>query len=44
MTLGRTIRDAREAARMSIAALSEATSIRIGLLTEMEANNFKHCG
>ena len=44
MTLGRTIRDAREAARMSIAALSEATSIRIGLLSEMEANNFKHCG
>jgi cytoskeletal protein RodZ len=44
MTLGRTIRDAREAARMSIPTLSEATSIRIGLLTEMEANNFKHCG
>lgn len=44
MTLGRTIRDAREAARMSIPTLSEATSIRIGLLTEMEENNFKHCG
>jgi cytoskeletal protein RodZ len=44
MTLGTTMRDAREAARMSIAALSEATSIRIGLLTEMESDNFKHCG
>jgi cytoskeletal protein RodZ len=44
MTLGRTIRDAREASRMSIEALSEATSIRIGLLAEMEANNFSHCG
>jgi cytoskeletal protein RodZ len=44
MTLGRTIRDAREASRMSIEALSDATSIRIGLLTEMEANNFSHCG
>jgi len=44
MTLGTTIRDAREASRISIAALSEATSIRIGLLTEMEANNFIHCG
>ena len=44
MTLGTTIRDAREAARVSIESLSESTSIRIGLLTEMESNNFKHCG
>ena len=44
MTLGRTIRDAREAARLSIGSLSESTSIRIGLLTEMEADNFAHCG
>jgi len=44
MTLGRTIRDAREASGMSIEALSDATSIRIGLLAEMEANNFSHCG
>ena len=44
MTLGSTIRDAREAARLSIQSLSEATSIRIGLLTEMENNNFIHCG
>ena len=44
MALGRTIRDAREAARVSIESLSESTSIRIGLLTEMESDNFKHCG
>ena len=44
MTLGQTIRDAREAALMSIESLSESTSIRIGLLTEMENNNFSHCG
>ena len=44
MTLGSTIRDAREAARISVAALSESTSIRMGLLLEMEDNNFKHCG
>ena len=44
MTLGRTLRDAREASHMSIEALSDATSIRIGLLAEMEANNFSHCG
>jgi cytoskeletal protein RodZ len=44
MTLGSTIRDAREAARLSIESLSDSTSIRIGLLTEMENNNFSHCG
>ena len=44
MTLGSTIRDAREAARLSIETLSASTSIRIGLLTEMENNNFTHCG
>ena len=44
MTLGSTIRDAREAARISLESLSESTSIRIGLLTEMENNNFSHCG
>ena len=44
MTLGTTMRDAREAAGMSIATLSDATSIRMGLLTEMESDNFKHCG
>jgi cytoskeletal protein RodZ len=44
MTLGSTIRDAREAAGLSIESLSESTSIRIGLLSEMENNNFSHCG
>lgn len=44
MTLGRTLRDAREASGMSIQTLSELTSIRIGLLAEMEADNFSHCG
>jgi cytoskeleton protein RodZ len=44
MTLGRTLRDAREASRMSIEALSELTNIRIGLLSQMEADSFKNCG
>lgn len=44
MTLGSTIRDAREAARISLESLSDSTSIRMGLLTEMEDNNFAHCG
>ena len=44
MTLGDSIRDARVAAHLSIEDLSNLTSIRIGLLTEIESNNFKHCG
>jgi cytoskeleton protein RodZ len=44
MTLGSTIRDAREAARLSIETLSESTSIRVGLLIEMEADDFLNCG
>jgi cytoskeleton protein RodZ len=44
MTLGSTIGDAREAARLGIEDLSAVTSIRVGLLTEMELNNFSHCG
>jgi cytoskeletal protein RodZ len=44
MTLGSTIRDAREAARLSIEKLSESTSIRVGLLIEMEADDFLNCG
>ena len=44
MTLGSTIRDAREAARISLESLSDSTSIRMGLLTEMEDNRFTHCG
>lgn len=44
MTLGQVLRDARIAARLSIEELSDSTSIRIGLLTQMEEGNFKHCG
>ena len=44
MTLGHTLRDAREASGLSIEALSAKTNIRIGLLVEMESNNFSHCG
>jgi cytoskeletal protein RodZ len=44
MTLGAAIRSAREAAHISIEDLSAATSVRIGLLTEIESNNFEHCG
>ena len=44
MILGDALRDARIAARLSIEDLSNLTSIRIGLLTEMENNNFSHCG
>jgi cytoskeleton protein RodZ len=44
MTLGQVLRDARIAARLSIEELSDSTSIRIGLLTQMEEDNFKHCG
>lgn len=44
MTLGQVIRDARIAAHLSIEQLSDMTSVRIGLLTEMEENNFSHCG
>lgn len=44
MSLGSFMRDARESSGLSIDALSAATSIRAGLLAEMEADNFKHCG
>jgi cytoskeletal protein RodZ len=44
MTTGSELRDRREDAGLSIETLANATSIRGGLITEMEANNFKHCG
>lgn len=44
MTLGDELKRSRESARISIQDLAAATSIRIGLLEEMEANNFEHCG
>lgn len=44
MTLGATIRSAREAVGITREDLSATTNIRVGLLTEIEANNFEHCG
>jgi len=44
MPLGEFIRDARERAGLSVDELSEATSIRAGLIREIEKNNFVHCG
>lgn len=44
MTLGALLRDAREAARLSIEEVSQSTNVRVGLLREMESNNFLHCG
>ena len=44
MTLGTLLRDAREAARLSLEDVSESTNIRVGLLSEMERNLFVHCG
>ncbi|CAN2204882.1 COG1426 Predicted transcriptional regulator contains Xre-like HTH domain [Candidatus Nanopelagicaceae bacterium] len=44
MSLGSFLRDARESSGLSLDALSAATSIRAGLLAEMESDNFKHCG
>lgn len=44
MTLGTLLRDAREAARLSIEEVSQSTNVRVGLLREMESNNFLHCG
>lgn len=44
MTLGTLLRDAREAARLSIEEVSQSTNARVGLLREMESNNFLHCG
>lgn len=44
MTLGDALKSARESARMSLEDLSAITSIRVGLLQEMERNEFAHCG
>lgn len=44
MNLGEVLVSARTSARISIDDLASITSIRQGLLTEMEANNFAHCG
>jgi cytoskeletal protein RodZ len=44
MPLGEFLRAARESAGLSIDELAEATSLRAGLLNEIEKNNFVHCG
>jgi cytoskeletal protein RodZ len=44
MPLGEFLRAARESAGLSIDELAESTSIRPGLLKEIEKNNFIHCG
>jgi cytoskeletal protein RodZ len=44
MSLGEFLRGARESAGLSVEELAERTSIRAGLIKEMEKNNFVHCG
>ena len=44
MSLGEFLRGARESVGLSIDELSEITSIRPGLIKEIENNNFVHCG
>jgi cytoskeleton protein RodZ len=44
MTTGSELRDRRESAGLSIEQLASLTSIRMGLITEMENNKFVHCG
>jgi cytoskeleton protein RodZ len=44
MNLGELLKCAREESRLSINDLSAATSVRAGLLSQMEANDFSHCG
>ena len=44
MSLGEFLRSARESAGLSVDNLAERTSIRAGLIREMENNNFIHCG
>ena len=44
MTTGSELRDRRESAGLSIEQLASMTSVRMGLISEMESNNFSHCG
>ena len=44
MSLGEFLQGARESAGLSIDELSDRTSIRAGLLRQIENNNFIHCG
>ena len=44
MSLGNIIKSARESARLSLDDLAAMTSIRVGLLSQMEADDFSGCG
>jgi cytoskeletal protein RodZ len=44
MNLGEVLSSARASARLSLEDLASITRIRAGLLSEMEKNNFSHCG
>jgi cytoskeletal protein RodZ len=44
MTTGSELRERRESAGLSLEELASLTSIRMGLITEMENNKFVHCG
>ncbi len=44
MNLGEVLKSARTSAGLSLDDLAALTSIRAGLLNEMENNNFSHCG
>ena len=44
MSLGEVLSSARASAHLSLEDLASITSIRAGLLSEMEKNNFSHCG
>jgi cytoskeletal protein RodZ len=44
VNLGEVLASARISVNLSLDDLSSHTSIRAGLLSEMEKNNFKHCG
>jgi cytoskeleton protein RodZ len=44
MNLGEVLSSARTSARISLEDLAAATSIRAGLLSQMEQNDFSHCG
>ena len=44
MTTGSELRERRESAGLSVEQLASLTSIRMGLISEMESNKFIHCG
>ena len=44
MNIGEVLSTARASSRLSLDDLASLTSIRAGLLSEMEKNNFSHCG